>query len=198
LNRKLFKHNRALIVPNAVHGRLIRNISLILIMLVLISGISFYLLAQKQLSDEFHKAHSQIQSTMEMLLPWMIAVYVVGLIATFFLSILYTRKIAGPLVRFDRELEQLSGGDYTRWIMLRHDDEFFDLAEKINAMSAATAERFRQVSLRVEEVEQASETLKTAVESNTPDDSLKTLVDGLAESSEKLRATLTDIRFEND
>ncbi|GBE29098.1 MAG TPA: HAMP domain-containing protein [Bacteroidetes bacterium] len=198
MNRKLFKYNRALIVPNPVHGRLIRSISLILIILVLISGISFYLLAQKQLSDEYYKAHSQIQSTMEMLLPWMIAVYVVGLIATFFLSILYTRKLAGPLVRFDRELEQLSDGDYTRWIMLRHDDEFYDLAEKINTMSSATAERFRQISQCAGEVEQAAAKLKTFSESSPTDDRLKSSIGELNESSEKLQAALTDIRFEND
>ncbi len=158
MNREA-RARRAIIVKHAFNRRLILRIWLILMTLVLVSGVAFYLLAQKRLAEEYFSAHSQIRTTMEMLLPWMIIVYVLGILVTFFLTLFYTRKLAGPVLRFQRELGQLAAGDYQVQINLRRGDELKELASRINDIAAGTAERFSRLKEAREKMRRELEAL---------------------------------------
>jgi methyl-accepting chemotaxis protein len=152
---------RAIIVKHAFNRRLIMRIWLILMTLVLVSGVAFYLLAQKRLAEEYFSAHSQIRTTMEMLLPWMIIVYVLGILVTFFLTVFYTRKLAGPVLRFQREMDQLAAGDYGVRINLRKGDELKELASRINIIAELTEERFRRLRELQERIREELKELET-------------------------------------
>lgn len=56
----------------------------------------------------------------------------VGAIITGFTAIFLTHRIAGPLFRFEKALENMKRGDFSDTIVLREHDEGKDLAKKIN------------------------------------------------------------------
>lgn len=136
MNRRQGVHRRSLLVPGAGQRHWSLHIGTVCMVLLLVSGGLFYLFAQRRLEEEYFKAHSQIATVMDMLLPWMIAVYAAGLAAASFLTLLLTRRLAGPLVGIQRQLEQARSGGGVR-IRLRRDDEFQDLAGSINAVLEA-------------------------------------------------------------
>ena len=77
-----------------------------------------------------------IASTGKYFLPTLLLtnLVVIGLTAVvgFVVMLLISHKIAGPLYRFERSLEETSRGDLTNRFSLRSDDQMHDLAEKMN------------------------------------------------------------------
>ncbi|MFQ5465492.1 MAG: hypothetical protein ACE5EI_06155 [Thermodesulfobacteriota bacterium] len=63
---------------------------------------------------------------------------VIGLTAAvgFVVLIVVSHKIAGPLWRFEKTLEETSAGDLTRRFSLRTDDQMHELAEKMNRFNS--------------------------------------------------------------
>jgi len=53
-------------------------------------------------------------------------------IAGFAIMLYTSHKIAGPLYRFEKSLEEIGGGDLTHRFSLRGDDQLGELAEKLN------------------------------------------------------------------
>jgi len=63
---------------------------------------------------------------------------VIGLTAVvgFVVLLVVSHKIAGPLWRFEKTLEETSAGDLTRRFSLRTDDQMHELAEKMNRFNS--------------------------------------------------------------
>jgi methyl-accepting chemotaxis protein len=57
------------------------------------------------------------------------------------LWIVLARRIFGPAVQFKRHIESLTQGDYTSRVQLRRGDEFKDVAEKLNELAEALAQK---------------------------------------------------------
>jgi methyl-accepting chemotaxis protein len=57
--------------------------------------------------------------------------------AVAFLALLLSNKMAGPLYRFERSMETVSGGDLTHRVHLRKGDELQDFQDAFNAMVEA-------------------------------------------------------------
>ncbi len=125
---------RGLIVPHPAHKDLFKRITWVLLVLMILCGGLFYIFAQQRLDDEYFKAHSQIKSVMEMLLPWMLSVYSVGIIATSALTFMISKRLSGPLVNFKKSLSIMASGDFREPISLRKNDEYHELADGINQL----------------------------------------------------------------
>ncbi len=82
---------------------------------------------------------------MQMLLPWMIIVYLLGLGAAVLMTVIYTRGLAGPVFRLGRQLDLLARGEFGGQIHLRGGDEFQELAVQLNELSGSMEDRFLQV-----------------------------------------------------
>jgi len=57
------------------------------------------------------------------------------------LSILFSHRIAGPLIRIERTLDEIGRGNFDVHINLRKHDELKDIAETINEMAASLKKR---------------------------------------------------------
>jgi nitrate/nitrite-specific signal transduction histidine kinase len=68
---------------------------------------------------------------------WMTyATLIVGFIAfAMFMSVKLTHRYLGPMVAIRRHLDAVVEGQYDDRIQLREDDEFMDIAEKINVLT---------------------------------------------------------------
>ena len=66
--------------------------------------------------------------------------------------ILLSHRLAGPLFRFQATLDELSAGNLTRRFSLRHKDQFKDLADRINALSAVLDGKMGDIKRRAAEI----------------------------------------------
>jgi methyl-accepting chemotaxis protein len=147
------RRRRSLLVPGSSQRHWFLVITPILLALLLVSGVLFYVFAQRRLEEEYFKAHSQIRSVMEMLLPWMVGVYLAGLAAASGLTLLLSRRLAGPLVAIRRQLAAAREGDLEARVTLRRGDEYAELAAEINALLEAQGRRLQEAERRLAERE---------------------------------------------
>jgi len=61
--------------------------------------------------------------------------FIILLPVAFISAILASHKIAGPLVRIRRALDQLIGNDYNLFVKLRKGDDLQDIADQINKLA---------------------------------------------------------------
>jgi methyl-accepting chemotaxis protein len=66
--------------------------------------------------------------------------------------ILLSHRFAGPLFRFQATLDELGAGNLTRRFSLRHKDQFKDLADRINALSAVLDGKMGDIKSRAAEI----------------------------------------------
>ena len=64
--------------------------------------------------------------------------------------IFYSHRIAGPLFRFQKSLQEIAGGDLSGRIHLRQRDQLGDLGESINLMAQAMDQRVAQLKKEIE------------------------------------------------
>lgn len=111
---------------------------LIAIESVLAIGLFVYL-SRGTVITGYSDAELVIASTGEYLLPSLLlanlAVIGITAVAGFIVMIAYSHKIAGPLYRFERSIEEMAAGDLTSRFNLRANDQLEELAGRINSLS---------------------------------------------------------------
>ena len=125
--------------------RLIVGIQAMFIFLVLISNTMFYLVADRDLTESYFKAHLRIKHTMELLLPSLVLFSLVGLVISCFVNILFTHRIAGPVFRFCRILKEAGEGNLTLRVKFRDYDELHELPKAANQMLDGLSEKLRRL-----------------------------------------------------
>jgi len=63
-----------------------------------------------------------------------LSAYVVGVGA---LTIIYTHRLAGPMVAFKKHIDELKAKNFSSRVSLRKNDQFQDLASKLNELAAS-------------------------------------------------------------
>ncbi|HRP69378.1 MAG TPA: HAMP domain-containing protein [Turneriella sp.] len=61
------------------------------------------------------------------------------------LFVLFSHKIAGPILRIERTFEEVLGGDLTHRITLRHGDELKETADHLNTMLDGLEARIKRI-----------------------------------------------------
>jgi nitrate/nitrite-specific signal transduction histidine kinase len=89
-----------------------------------------------------------VQSTADYLLPILIqtvliVVVVVGM-ATVVVTLYVSHKIAGPLYRLKKAMQEISDGNFDTAINLRKFDQLQDIAQAFNAMAKKLKERLQR------------------------------------------------------
>lgn len=90
------------------------------------------------LTTSYVDARLVIQDTPLAILPsviWttLITIVVVGIIAAI-VMLLFSHKIAGPMFRFEKDIERIAGGDLKSHIHLRKGDQFQEMVTTLNTM----------------------------------------------------------------
>jgi methyl-accepting chemotaxis protein len=127
--------------------RLLLGFAVLVFILVVIAGGLFYVLANRELSTEYYKAHSTLRYVMQNLLPWLLLVNLVGILVTLFLAVFYTHRIAGPAYRIQQDLRKIGQGILTTRVKTRRKDQLKDLESEVNKV----AQEFEQGILQVKE-----------------------------------------------
>jgi len=139
-----------------------------------------YILAMQSTTVSFVNSRVMVRTTADFILPVLIQtvaiVIVIVSFATVIVTLFVSHKIAGPLYRFKKVMQDLEGGDFSGDFHIRHLDQLQDLADTFNSAIKKTRERI--------------DALK---------DGLKALKDGLDsisenEISENKRALLAELK----
>lgn len=109
------------------------------------------------LTTSFVDSRLLIQDTPLVILPsvvltTVISIAVVGIIAAI-VMLLVSHKIAGPMYRFEKDIERIAGGDLKSHINLRKGDQFQETVKNLNLMIDSLNSRVSEIREAV--VEQA-------------------------------------------
>ncbi|MCG6880458.1 MAG: hypothetical protein LJE96_15090 [Deltaproteobacteria bacterium] len=111
---------------------------------ILSTGITF-LLAQGTLTSSFEQGRLVIRNTADAILPTVIMTNVITLVviafATVVVVLFISHKIAGPLFRFEQDLEEIGRGNLKKKVRLRKKDQFTGLSNSLNNMTELLNER---------------------------------------------------------
>ncbi|HAO92990.1 MAG: hypothetical protein A2X99_06970 [Deltaproteobacteria bacterium GWB2_55_19] len=117
----------------------IKFLILIVIESLMVSGLFSYLLRGTVITG-YTGTELVMARTGEYFMPKMLlanlAVIVITASAGFFILLLVSHKIAGPLYRFEKSLEETGKGDLTHRFNLRTDDQMGLLAERLNGFNS--------------------------------------------------------------
>jgi methyl-accepting chemotaxis protein len=134
-------------LSGSIQPRLLLGFAVLLLILIVIAGGLFYLLANRELSAEYYKAHSTLRYVMQNLLPWLLLVNLAGILVALFLAVFYTHRIAGPAYRIQQDLRKISQGILTTRVRTRRKDQLKGLESEVNRV----AQEFEQGILQVKQ-----------------------------------------------
>jgi len=134
----------------------------------IISGIIFYTKANTYLGYQYGMAHLKLQKTGEILQPALFVSYGIGIvligIATIFLTIFISHKVAGPLYRFERSAEEIGKGNLTLVTRIRETDQAKDLADALSRMTNELRTKLLDIDSNAKEILRVVETMSSLME----------------------------------
>ena len=132
-------------IDKAFQVQFILKFCILVIAASAISGGALYLLSRDTVTTAFIDSRLSIVTTADYILPSVIASSVVAIIlvsiATFFVVMYLSHRIAGPVYNIKKTLKEVIRGDYKLRINLRKKDELKDLAKSINSVIAELEKR---------------------------------------------------------
>ncbi|MBI2401070.1 MAG: methyl-accepting chemotaxis protein [Deltaproteobacteria bacterium] len=105
-------------------------------------------------------------------------------VAGFIIMLAYSHKIAGPLYRFEKSIDEMASGDLTSRFNLRANDQLEELAGKMNVLSEKLDEAVTGIKSEAKELEGALEEARECLRSGSCDTAM--LEKKLSKASENL------------
>ena len=134
---------------------------------VIISTALLFFFSQGTLTSSFSHSRLVIRNTGAAILPAVIYtnLIVLGLIsiAAMLVTLLVSHKIAGPLFRLEKELQDIGAGNLRTKMSLRKKDQMEEVADGLNRMVQSLHERVVKIRDGIAEVKE------TAIARNAPD-----------------------------
>jgi len=98
-----------------------------------------YALSSKTLTTSFENSRLVVKSTADYLIPGLlfggIIVGVLTAVATSIIVILMTHRVAGPMYRFQKQVEKVGSGELASDLSIRKKDQFQDFVTAFNKMT---------------------------------------------------------------
>jgi methyl-accepting chemotaxis protein len=127
------------------------------------AGISTALLlalSQGTLTSSFQDSRLVVRETSMAILPAVLYTNLITLalisLASIAVTLFVSHKIAGPLYRFELELNRIAQGDLTREVHLRQHDQITDIAKCLNTMTGSLNDKVGDIRTTVDELAQAA------------------------------------------
>lgn len=152
---------------------------LVVIAITAIAALALFLYYSKgTLTAGYSGLEVKLLRTTDFFLPVLlvstIGIIIISGIIGIIILILLSHRIAGPLFRFEKILGELYKGDLTLRFQLRYNDQFKDLADKINELSETMDGKIGTIKTHTAEISRLISELQTASASNQ---SLKEVLD---------------------
>ncbi len=140
---------------------------------VVVSTGLLFLLSQNSLTSAFNHSRLVIKSTGFAILPAVIYTNLIALglitLATIFVTLIVSHKIAGPMFRFEKELSEIGEGNLTKKIVLRKEDQMVEMAGCLNRMVENLQGKIVEICGGIVRAREA------AVDGNAPEETIEKL-----------------------
>jgi methyl-accepting chemotaxis protein len=105
----------------------------------ILSGLIIYLMSKSTVTTVFENSRLTIKSTADFILPAvllssLVVIVVIGL-ATIVVTLFVSHRIAGPLYRMEKDVQEVASGNLKKRFKLRSTDELKLLAESLDGMA---------------------------------------------------------------
>lgn len=136
--------------------KFILKFCLILLAGVIISTSLLYYFSQETLTTSFENSRLVIQNTGLAILPAIIVTNLITLgiicIAAIIVTLFVSHRLAGPMFRFEKDINRIKDGDLGVKIHLREKDQFSEMALALNNMTQGIHEKISKVNHRLDEI----------------------------------------------
>lgn len=136
-------------------GFILKFCSILLIGIIL-STLLLLILSRGTLTSSFENSQLNIKNTSAAILPSILFVNLITLglitLATIGVTLLVSHKLAGPMYRFQKEIERMKTGNLTQKIKIRDKDQIQSLAVSLDAMREELQEKIRTVQREIGDV----------------------------------------------
>ncbi|MBI5193889.1 MAG: methyl-accepting chemotaxis protein [Nitrospirae bacterium] len=173
---------------------------LIIILIEVILAIGFFIyLSRGTLTTGFVGSDFRIAKTSEYFLPTLFLANLIILAITGVIGIavmiFMSHRIAGPLHRFEKVLEEIGKGDLTHRFKLRDNDQLSELADSITELTVSLDKRIRDAKLRIQELSALNAAIQSVL-SDTPsaDKELKGQLSAVSKKIEELEEAVNYFR----
>ena len=129
---------------------------------IILSGVGlmavlFYFYSNREISESYRQFHIQANNFLDLLLPAILAAFLLCLFISAAIALFLPIKIAGPLFRLEKDLiDRVAEGDLTVRFTLRKGDELGDLAESINFCMDSLSRKIEQINKSADDLESAA------------------------------------------
>jgi len=135
---------------------------LLILMGSLLSGAIVYFMSKSTLTTTFENSRLVIKNTGEYILPAvflssMIVIVAIG-IAAILVTLFTSHRIAGPLYRMEKDINEIVSGNLSKPFSLRKADEIKPLAESLEHMREILSNDIAAVKERLPELEKSVNT----------------------------------------
>lgn len=146
--------------------------------LVILAGVTvstgiLFVFSSGTLTSSFQDSRLVIKNTSLAILPVVIYTNLITLglitIASIAVTLLVSHKLAGPMFRFEKDLEEIGGGNLTKHVGLRKHDQMTDFAESMNKMTNSLHAKVLDVRAGLDQV------IKSASRKNVPEEIIEEL-----------------------
>ncbi|BCL61178.1 hypothetical protein DGMP_18710 [Desulfomarina profundi] len=154
--RSLNLKRRQYFINRQFQTRFILKFIVVLLFGAILSTIITIVSTQETLTSTFNGSRLVIEKTALAILPSVIVTNiittaVVGIVALL-LTLVISHKIAGPMFRFEKDLEDISQGDLRKEVRIRNGDQFTGVAQNLNEMVGSLNRRLSDVRLQLEKI----------------------------------------------
>ncbi len=147
---------RQVYIKKAFQFRFMLRFGLVILVGVLISTALLMALSQGTLTSSFQDSRLVVRETSMAILPAVLYTNLITLglisLASIIVTLFVSHKIAGPLYRFELEINQVAEGDLTRKIHLRENDQITDIAKCLNNMTGSLNRKLGEIRHTVDEL----------------------------------------------
>jgi len=158
-NSQTHKRRIYFIKKNFQFKFILKFCAVIFIGAVISTGLLF-LLSKGTLTSSFHESRLVITNTSLAILPAVIYTNLITLglitLASIAVTLLVSHKLAGPMFRFEKDLEVIGKGDLTGTTRLRKRDQMTRFAESLNKMTVSLHDKISDIQKDVEQLEKSA------------------------------------------
>lgn len=159
MEKRFPERRRIYFIKKRFQGNFILKFCMLVIVGSIVSGIIIYTMASTTVTTTFEGSRLRIKSTADYILPAVLlsgAVVVVFIgLATVAVTLFTSHKIAGPLYRMEKDVEEVTSGNLTKKFNLRQTDEIKALAESLDKMTQSLRANIAEVKQGLSDLESA-------------------------------------------
>lgn len=153
---KTYFRRRHYFVKKDYQFKFILKFCLLILIGAMISTVLLFLFSQGTLTTSFQQSRLVIKNTAVAIFPAVIYTNLITLglitLATICVTLFVSHKLAGPMFRFEKELEEIGKGDLTKKISLRKKDQLKDMGESLNKMIEGLHEKVLAAQTELEHI----------------------------------------------